>query len=401
MLDRKSVVKNRLTIVQILPALDAGGVERGTLEIAAALVAAGHRSVVVSTGGRLVEELEKSGSEHIVMPVAAKRPWTLLGTKRLRRVLETLAADIIHARSRVPAWLAYLAWRRMPNSTRPRFVTTVHGFYSVNRYSAVMTRGERVIAVSNSIRTYIAEQYAVDMAKVVTIYRGIDRTAHPFGFVPAKSWLREWRQPDGAVNIAGLHTPMRAGEQQRVTQTLGFDVRVPLITLAGRLTRLKGHETFIDLLTELKRRGIAAHGLIVGAEDAKRRPYAQALYERACDVPITFLGHRQDLREIMTQSRLVLSLSTQPESFGRTVLEALSLGRPVIGFDHGGVGEILGALYPQGRISVASNLDALADKVSSFIAEAPTVPDHSQFALRTMQSNTLKLYEELAQGRAP
>lgn len=386
-----------LTVVQLLPALNAGGVERGTLEIAAALVAAGHRSVVVSTGGRLVEELEAMGAEHITLPVAAKRPWTLFGVQRLRRVLEALKADIVHARSRVPAWLTYLAWRGMPTDTRPRFVTTVHGFYSVNRYSAVMTKGERVIAVSDSIRAYVAEHYRVEMSKVVTIYRGIDREAYPFGFVPDDAWLRDWHNEEVMSDPGQLPEPTPAPEQTGLAQTPRPDESVPLITLPGRLTRLKGHETFIDLLAELQRRGIAAHGLIVGGEDAKRLPYARALYERAANVPVTFLGHRQDLREIMAQSKVVLSLSTQAESFGRTVLEALSLGRPVIGFDHGGVGEILTKLYPHGRIPVTSDLNALADKVASFIADAPVVPTHTQFTLQTMQSRTLTLYQDLAQ----
>ena len=125
---------------------------------------------------------------------------------------------------------------------------------------------------------------------------------------------------------------------------------------------------------------------------------AESCGERAKTLPVTFTGHRQDLREIMTQAQVVLSLSTKAESFGRTVLEALSLGRPVIGFDHGGVGEILGRLYPEGRLDVASTPGTLADKVEHFLAQPPPVLTHTEFALSTMQSRTLALYEELAQG---
>ena len=394
------MARNRLTVVQLLPALNAGGVERGTLEIASALVAAGHRSVVVSTGGRLVEELQAVGSEHITLPVAAKRPGTLLGVSRLRRLFEALDADIVHARSRVPAWLTFLAWRRMPKDTRPKFVTTVHGFYSVNWYSAVMTKGERVIAVSDSIRTYIAENYTVDIAKVITVYRGIDREAYPYGYEPSAAWLDHWQQGMPSRRRLDISQPNAGAGNTRQTksQVASPGKDVPLIVLPGRLTRLKGHETFINLMAELSRRGVVVQGLIVGGEDAKRLPYARSLYERAEALPVTFTGHRQDLREIMTQAQVVLSLSTQAESFGRTVLEALSIGRPVIGFDHGGVGEILGKLYPEGRLDVASTPGTLADKVERFLVQPPPVLTHTEFALRTMQSRTLALYEELAQG---
>ena len=152
----------KLTVVQILPALQSGGVERGTLEVAGALVHAGHRSIVVSAGGSLVRELVASGSEHISLPVGRKSLLTLLHV------------DILHARSRLPAWIAWLAWRGMPPQERPHFVTTVHGLYSVNRYSAIMTRGERVIAVSDTARQYILDNYSeVNPGSVVTIFRGV------------------------------------------------------------------------------------------------------------------------------------------------------------------------------------------------------------------------------------
>ena len=145
----------KLTVLQTLPALHSGGVERGTLEIARALVAAGHRSIVVSDGGRLVEQLEREGSEHITMPVHRKSLASLFQIRPFRRLLEELKPDIVHARSRIPAWIAWLALRRMNPATRPRFVTTVHGMYSVSPYSAIMTKGEVVIAVSETVRDYV------------------------------------------------------------------------------------------------------------------------------------------------------------------------------------------------------------------------------------------------------
>src|SRR5574340_1156848 len=136
----------KLTVLQLLPALESGGVERGTLEVADALVQRGHRALVMSGGGRLVAPLTKLGAEHYTWPIGVKSPRTLLLVGKLRRFLIEQRVDIVHARSRVPAWIACLAWRGMDLATRPRFVTTVHGMYGVNRYSRVMTRGGGFIA---------------------------------------------------------------------------------------------------------------------------------------------------------------------------------------------------------------------------------------------------------------
>ena len=164
----------RLTVVQLLPALESGGVERGTLEVGKALVDSGHRSIVVSSGGRLVEQLVANGSVHVTMPLGKKSLFTLLQVGRLRRFLREEQVDILHARSRMPAWIGWLAWRGMPVAQRPHFVTTVHGLYSVNAYSRIMTRGERVIAVSDTARRYILDNYPdVDPRRVVTIHRGV------------------------------------------------------------------------------------------------------------------------------------------------------------------------------------------------------------------------------------
>ncbi|MGD4883875.1 glycosyltransferase, partial [Xanthomonas citri pv. citri] len=141
---------HRLTVVQLLPALQSGGVERSTLEIAAALVRAGHRAVVVSAGGRLVQPLLDAGGEHLTLEIGRKSLLTLRHVAGLRRLFAELGADIVHARSRLPAWLGWYALRGMPEAARPRLVTTVHGLNSPSRYSAVMTYGERVICVSKT-----------------------------------------------------------------------------------------------------------------------------------------------------------------------------------------------------------------------------------------------------------
>ncbi|NUS39539.1 MAG: glycosyltransferase, partial [Lysobacter sp.] len=147
----------RLTVVQVLPALEAGGVERSTIEIADALVHDGHRALVVSAGGRLLPELLATGAEHITLPIGRKSPLVLRHVPALRRLFAREGVDIVHARSRLPAWLARFALRGL--RAPPHFVTTVHGLNSPSRYSAVMASGERVICVSRTVRDYVLQHY--------------------------------------------------------------------------------------------------------------------------------------------------------------------------------------------------------------------------------------------------
>ncbi|MGB1905867.1 MAG: glycosyltransferase, partial [Spongiibacter sp.] len=166
-----------LKVVQLLPALNSGGVERGTVEFARELVRRGHHSVVISNGGRMVERLKLEGTEHISLPVHRKSLASLWQVRPMRRLLESLDADIIHVRSRVPAWIAWLAWRGMNPLTRPRLVSTFHGMYSVNFYSAVMARAEHIIAISDCVQRYILDNYRVDPARITLIPRGLDAEA--------------------------------------------------------------------------------------------------------------------------------------------------------------------------------------------------------------------------------
>jgi len=367
----------RLTVVQLLPELDAGGVERGTLEVARALVDAGHRSIVVSGGGRMVAALEAAGSEHVTWNIGRKSPFTWRFVPRLRRLLGDCGVDILHARSRVPAWVGYLAWRRMPVATRPRFVTTVHGVYSVNRFSRIMTQGECVIAVSESIRAYIAARFpSTDMTRVRVVHRGVDARAFPPDFTPSAAWTHAWYQK----------FPELQGKY--------------VLTLAGRLTRLKGHAAFLRLIARLRADDEAVHGLVVGDSDASGEAYAQSLQREAArlDAPVTFAGHRNDMRDVYTSSDLVLSLSSHPESFGRTVAEALSMGVPVVGYDHGGVGELLASAFPEGRVAVGDEA-ALYDRVCALRRRPLRPATPLAFSLDAMLDGTLAIYRELA--RAP
>ncbi|HET8765365.1 MAG TPA: glycosyltransferase, partial [Rhodanobacter sp.] len=177
----------RLTVVQLIPALRSGGAERSALEIARALVQAGHRSVVISAGGRLVERLLAEGSEHITLDIGRKSLATLWRLPALRRTLRALRPDIVHARSRLPAWLGWWALKGL--RPRPHFVTTVHGLNSPGRYSSILLRGERVIVVSQTLRDYVLGHYPqLEPNRVRVIPRGIDPHAFPYGYRPDETW---------------------------------------------------------------------------------------------------------------------------------------------------------------------------------------------------------------------
>lgn len=366
-----------MTVVQILPALESGGVERGTLEISRALVARGHRSIVVSAGGRLVEKLLAEGGEHIALDLGKKSPLTLFKARKLKSLFKELRADLVHIRSRMPAWVTLLAWKFMPKQSRPRLVTTVHGLNSVNRYSKVMTYGEQVIAVSHCCRDYVLENYPdTDPNKVTVIHRGVSHDELPYGFQPNQQWRDEWYkmypQLDGRF----------------------------VVLLPGRLTRFKGHFDFLAAIAKLKSQGVPVHGLIVGGADPNRLDYADSIIHEADRLGIsddvTMAGHRSDIREIMSVSHAVVSTSIKPpESFGRTVLEAIKLGRPTLGYDHGGVGEVLGTIYPEGRVPL-EDTDTLAAKLAMIYRGelAPPQPT-DEFDLPTLLAKEIELYEKL------
>ena len=364
----------RLVVVQLIPALHTGGAERSTLEVGRALVEAGHRSIVISSGGRLVAQLEAEGSEHVTLDIGTKSPRTLLHLGALRRRLRELKPDIVHARSRLPGWLGWWALRGL--NPRPHFVTTVHGLNSPGRYSSILLRGERVIAVSQTMRDYALSHYPwLDPARVKVIPRGIDPEAFPYGHRPDDAWQKAFF----------AEYPQLAG--------------APLLTLPGRGTRLKGHHEAIELMAELKRRGIEARLLLLGVIEPGREAYVAELRElirmRGVTSQVVLTPQRHDVRDIYAISALVLQLSNKPESFGRTVIEALSLCRPVLGYAHGGVGELLAELYPAGRVPVG-DMEKLVERAAELLRVAPPIPMLQSYRLVDMQQATLALYDEVA-----
>ncbi len=364
----------RLTVVQLLPALDAGGVERSTLEIAEALVRAGHRAIVVSAGGRLLPQLEALGAEHVALDIGRKSPLGLRHVPALRRLFAQ--ADIVHARSRLPAWLAWLALRGLPASARPRFVTTAHGLNSPSRYSAIMARGERVICVSNTVREYLLHHYPrVDPARLVVIPRGIDPVAFP---------RVSGHDPAARERIAARH-PQLSGDG-------------PLLLLPGRGTRLKGHADAIALLAALRAAGVDARLWMPGAQQAGREAYLAELMAqaRAAGVAgaLALTAPTTAIAEAYAACDLVLQLSRKPEAFGRTVVEALSVGRPVLGWAHGGVGELLAELQPEGAV-VPFDAALLAQRAQALLDDPPSPPAAMPYTLQAMQEATLALYRTM------
>jgi glycosyltransferase involved in cell wall biosynthesis len=366
-----------LTVVQLLPALESGGVERSTIEIAEALVQAGHRAIVVSAGGRLLVELAATGAEHVTLDIGRKSPLALRHVPALRRVFTDVRVDIVHARSRLPAWLARFALRGMPVAERPRFVTTVHGLNSPSRYSAVMASGERVICVSRTVRDYVLAQYPrTDPDRLRVIARGID----PADFPPAP-----WPDRAARACVAALHPQLAGGG--------------PLLLLPGRGTRLKGHADALQLLADLRADGVDARLWLPGTREAGREAYVAGLGTLAATLgiadAIALTPPTAAIAQAYAASDLVLQLSRRPESFGRTVVEALSVGRPVLGWAHGGVGELLRELQPRGAV-IPFDHAALVAGARALLAQPSAPAITIPYTLRAMKEATLAVYAELA-----
>ena len=362
-----------LTVVQLIPAMHSGGAERSALEIGRALVAAGHRSVVISAGGRLAERLQAEGSEHVTLDIGRKAIGTLGRIGALRRTLKAIDPDIVHARSRMPAWMGRWAIRGL--TRKPHFVTTVHGLNSPGRYSAVMLRGERVIAVSQTVRAYVLSHYRwLEPSRVRVIPRGIDPEAFPYGHRPDDAWQKAFFA--------------------QFPQLVG----APMLTLPARGTRLKGHHDAIELVADLRDRGVGTRLLLLGVLEPGREAYAEELRElirqRGLESQVVLAPARDDVRDIYAVSALILQLSNKPEAFGRTVVEALSLCRPVLGYAHGGVGELLAELYPAGRVPLGDR-EKLVERAAELLRVAPPIPMLQSYRLADMQQATLALYDEL------
>ncbi len=362
-------------IVHLLAAMQTGGSELVVLELAEAARKEGHQVSVISKAGDLCPRLQTSGAEHLHWAVGEKSLTTIGLINRLANWLRNNPADILHAHSRLPAWIAYKAISKLPVELRPKFVTTVHGHYSVSRYSAIMTRGDKVIAVSNSISEYICNNYpATDKNKVAVIQPGTDPQQFAWQLQASTAWLAEFSQQFPAI-----------GKRK-------------LIILPGRVTRLKGHKCFVRLLAGLVGSGIDVHGLIVGPMGADKQHYLDEVSELALDLGVAenldYAGNREDMAELMARSDLVLNLSIKAEAFGRTVLEALSVGTPVVAWSRGGVAELLSELFPNGRVEPGAEKELLRICIKQ-LESADKVNSPHTYSLAAMTRATQEVYTEI------
>ena len=368
-------------VLQVLPALGGGGVERGTVEIAAAIARAGGGSLVASAGGRLAAAIERAGARNVPLPLATRNPWRIWRNAALLvEVIRRERVDIVHARSRAPAWSAWLAARR----TGTHFVTTYHGAYHEasalkRHYNAVMAHGEIVIAASHFIAALVRARYGIDPARIRVIPRGVD----PAVFDPDAIAIdriarlaRSWRLPDG----------------------------VPTIVLPGRLTRWKGQEVLIEALARMQNREAIA--VLVGA--AQRRRYGDELVTLAARLGVAarlrLAGDCDDMPAALMLSDVVVNASIEPEAFGRVVIEAQAMARPTIATDHGGAAETVEHGVTGWRVPPADS-DALA----AALDHALTLPADERAALgararasvaahytvHAMQAATIEVYRDV------
>jgi glycosyltransferase involved in cell wall biosynthesis len=365
-----------LNILQVLPALHSGGVERGTIEFARELVKQGHRSSVMSNGGQLVERLIREGSEHIPLPVHKKSLLSLRHVGRIRRAIEALQPDIVHVRSRLPAWLIWLALRKIPKSRRPHLVSTFHGLYSVNRYSAIMAKAEHCIAVSDCVQAYIEKNYGVPPEHITRIYRGLDPTAFNL-----HACTEEWKQQ--------LFNDYPELKDKKI------------ILMPGRLTRWKGQEAFLQMMALLILKRSDVHGVVVGDAEPQKEHYFQELLEQrdalGLQSCVSFMGHRNDIQAFYGLADITCHMSNKEEPFGRTVPEAIACGSPVIAFDRGGASESLNYCYPEGLVET-DNLDAFVERVCDALESQPDLQLPEAFYLDHQVSKTLEVYHTLMNG---
>jgi glycosyltransferase involved in cell wall biosynthesis len=368
-------------LLQVLPALRSGGVERGTLEIAEAQIAAGFRAIVASAGGEMVPALEALGAKHVTLPLTAKSPLALWrNAAALTALVRAEGVALIHARSRAPAWSALMAARR----ARLPFVTTYHGAYNEGipgkrLYNSVMARGDRVIAISHFIADLIRARHGVAESRLRVIPRGVDPRRFDPGLVSAE-------------RLAALRTAWSLPEGR------------PIIMLPARVTRWKGQMVLVEAMARLPGDSLA---LLVG--DAEERPAFRAELEARIESlglkdRVRLVGHANDMPAALMLADVVIHASTDAEAFGRTVIEAQAMARPVIASDLGAPRETV-AEGVTGWRTPPGDAAALADA----IGKALSLPGEERAALgararaavlsgyttAAMQAATMAVYREV------
>lgn len=368
-----------MKVLQILSNLNVGGPQLGALEMAKALVQAGHESLVVSSGGSLVKRLERDKSTHIELAVDQKNLKALVLIKPLRDVIRTHKPDIIHVRARMPAWITYFALKGIAEHKRPIVVSTVHTLYPPTHYSKIMTKASRVICISDHALNYMTQNFPdTPSDKLVRIYRGIDSKHFPYRYQPSVHW---W------------------------TNTLAEfpELRNKIwLTLPGEITENTNHQWMLDVVGGLKEDYPNIHALFIGAAKDKSADYFDELQLRihalGLEPYVTFTGARDDKRDWLAASNIVFELSGQPKTFSRNLLESLFLGTPVIAWNHGGMPEILNRLYPEG-LTPKDDCLALCRLVRKHLDNKLTPKRPNEFFLKPMTDQGMALYLSLLEQK--
>lgn len=370
-----------MNILQVIPSLEAGGAERAAVDIAVALKKAGHVSLVASSGGRLVNEIEQARARHIVHPLQKKNPAAILNNARwLAELIRSEKIDVIHARSRAPAWSAWLAARK----TGIPFVTTFHAAYKglfplKKLYNSIMARGDRIIAISSFIAAHIRSHYHVPLQKIVTIPRGIDLEAF------AQHAVDDVRR-------------------KAVAEQLKLEKGVPFILMPGRLSPIKGQELVLEALGQMKDMPFVC--AFVGP-DQGRTSYTQKLKEAThqlgLEKQVRFI-ERMDLLAAYARADLVLSPSQVAEGFGRVPVEAMAFGIPVIATALGATQETVkegetGWLVPAGDgdalCTAIRHALSLPREVRLRMSEQAIQHVRARYDVRTMCAETLSVYQSV------
>jgi glycosyltransferase involved in cell wall biosynthesis len=305
-----------MRIVQILPELNEGGVERGVVELNREYVKKGIESYVISNGGKLENQINLDSGKHIKFDVCSKNIFTIFSrVSKLKKILKEIKPDIIHVRSRVPAWLIYFANK----SLQIKVVSTVHGFNSVGFYSSIMQKADAVICVSNSIKEYIQKHYKTSESKITVIPRGIDLEL---------------------FNPKNIDNDFINNFKKEFHLENKF-----IVSSVGRVTQLKDYETFIKAISLIKKEIPNVVALIVGGVRSDKEDYLNSLKklikELSLEENIIFTGSQSKIEQIYALSDVIVSSSKKPESFGRAVAEAICMDKPVIATNHGGVKDII------------------------------------------------------------
>lgn len=370
-----------MKVMRLLSSLKHDESERGIFHLGRALVKDEHTSIIIASADKdhdLVKRLERDGNIYYQLPMTKKSWLSLLQVAPLRRLIEKHEPDIIHIHSRTPAWILHLALRRAKLKRRPKLVSTVYGFYSINKYSQALLDVDTIITVSNSVTDYLEKRLrheSVNAKTIRRIYRGVDTRRYPYRHNPSVYWLR--------------HTFAEYPELEH-KKWLVFP------TIIGNEY---GQEWLIDILGNLQEQFPNIHVIImdedyregdVAHEDFRQRSNTLGLSDR-----ITYVGSkRNDMREWLSAANIVLALANQPESIGINALQAIHLGTPVIGWDQAAFSEILKPLYPQGLVK-QYNAQALCKAVRNQL-ECVTRPEMTdKFTMREMIGETISVYQRL------